>query len=603
VRGHADPAPAREPRLSTPAGRAAAASAALLLVVLATGGATSPLLALLAAALITLIRFEPRRIAAAAPVVAAGILLGAAALGGGVGLAVSAGAAAVLLSAFPGLLWRREANASTLKLSRLDDITMRTERSRSGEAHAAARELEDLELALESIAARIGARSVLLWDVDGYRGVARPIAGSAGRPLTTVRLAGDPLGWAWEQGIRMRMELPPRWAEQGCVVVADRLRRRDDVGDLLTYAFDPVRMPADDLPFDEAAVYLRGVLALQDARAGAAASERRLNTLVSGLRGIPGELDLDTLAPDLCDTAAALVDGTGAAIGLWNGEHGVVLAVSGDDGGPATGDIFGPPASELALAIRAEAMLVRKSPEWSLGATCVAQPHERWQARPRALAVMPLRGAGGVIGVLAVWTSRENELDPRAVELLHALSPYAAMHLEHARTFGTLRETAERDPLTQLRNRRAFEQTLAAETIRVERYHRPLALLMIDLDHFKVVNDRWGHEAGDEVLRRTARIVESCIRDADTAARLGGEEFVVLMPETTLAAATDAAERIRAAIAAASIEWRGNSIPVRASIGVSAAPERVAAPDELISSADAALYRAKDAGRNTVVTA
>src|SRR5690606_6303318 len=132
---------------------------------------------------------------------------------------------------------------------------------------------------------------------------------------------------------------------------------------------------------------------------------------------------------------------------------------------------------------------------------------------------------------------------------------------------------------------------------------RPLSLLVIDLDHFKSINDRFGHEAGDDVLCRTARIIEGSIRDIDTAARFGGEEFVVLPPETDVASALDVAERIRATLAESDIESGGRTIPVRASIGVSSCPALVALPADLISSADAALYRAKEDGRNRVVPA
>jgi diguanylate cyclase (GGDEF)-like protein len=603
MRSDAHPPAPRDPELTRSARRAAVAAAGLLLASLASGGAASPLVPLLVGALIALIRYTPARVVLAVPLLVFAVLVSHAvifdALGGRVVLAaLGAGVATVA-----GLVWRREARRTAESLAKLDDIMAQARRDRSAAVPAAAEELADLQRALASVAGRIGAHSVLLWDVEGYRGAARPLAGSANRPPVPVRLSGDPLGWAWEQGMRLRMEDAPRWAEPGNAVVIDRLRRHDDVGHLVTYAFEPGRMPADELPFEEAAVYLRGVMALQDARADANEDSRRLNTLLAGVRRIPGELDLETLAPDLCQTAASLVNGSGAAIGLWNGDHGSVVAVSGDDGGPRPGDLFGPPASELALAVRAEAMLVRQAPEWSLGRTCVAHPHERWQTRPRALAALPLRGPVGTIGVLAVWTTKASALEPDALALLHALSPYAAMHLEHARTFGSMRESAERDPLTQLRNRLAFDQIFTAEATRFERYGRPISLLMLDLDHFKGINDQYGHEAGDEILRRTARTIESCIRDVDTAARLGGEEFVVLMPETPLAAAVDAGERIRQAITRAPIEWRGSSIPVRISIGVSSAPERVATPAELIGSADAALYQAKETGRNRVVAA
>jgi diguanylate cyclase (GGDEF)-like protein len=584
------------------ANRLAAATASLLLAVALSGGLRSPLVPLLAAALIAYVRYEPRRAVLLAPPLSAVLLL---LLSAWRGQAASGLAVAVLLvlATGPGMWWRREARRTERRLELLDEILIQARAGRTGEAPSAAQELADLELALHAVSQRVGASSVVLWSVDSYRGVARPRAGSAGRPGVTVWLSGDPMGWAWDNGTRLRIEEPPRWAEQDVLLVMDRIRRHGDHGDILTYGFPAgVEAPQDER-FDETAVYVRGILALQEARADAAADKRRLRILMHGLGRTPGEQDIENFAPELCTAAADLVDGTGAAIGFWYGDHGTVLASIGEDGGPRAGDIFSPPASELALAIRADAILVRGAGDWSLGRTHLAHPQERWQARPRCLAAVPLRSAAGVIGVLAVWSSRVPSFQPEPLELLSLMGPYAAVHLHHAREYGSIKETAERDPLTHLRNRRAFEDVFAAESARYERYGRPLSLLVIDLDHFKNVNDRHGHEAGDEVLRRTARVIQTCVRDVDTAARLGGEEFVVLMPETSLRSAMEAAERIRAAVAASPVDWHGTSIPVHASLGVAAAPELVATPAELIASADAALYVAKGEGRNRVVAA
>jgi diguanylate cyclase (GGDEF)-like protein len=613
VRGHAHHAAAGESRLSRLEGRVAAAAGVILLATLATGASASPVLPLLAAAIIALVRYVDRPAALAAPLVAALLLLAVDAIVGDAGTRALLGAGAMFMAAVPGLLWRREARRTLPGSMPVFEGSPAVSGRAAAAGHGVSGALHgfpvedeeeaDLETALAAVAARIGARSVVLWAVDGYHGVARPRAGSGGRSGIRVQLSGDPLGWVWEQDMRLRLEEPPRWAEPGSLVIAERLRRHEDRGELLTYAFHPAQAPRDDLPLEEAAVYVRGVTALQEARAGAAAGQRRLNTLVAGLRRIPGELEVETLAADLCATACSLTDATGAVVGVWHGEDGEVLAGAGDDGGPQAGDRFMAPYSELALAVRADTMLVRTAGEWTLGRTCVAHTGERWSARPRALAALPLHGAAGTIGVLAVWTSRDASLDPQALDALHALSPYAALHLEHARAFGHLREHAERDPLTLLRNRRAFEQTLVAETTRYERYRRPVCLLMLDIDHFKAINDQHGHEAGDEVLRAVSRTIAACVRDVDTAARFGGEEFIVLLPETRMEAAFDVAERIRATVAAAPVPWRAAEIPVTLSVGIAACPETAAQPQDLVGSADEALYRAKHDGRNRVVAA
>lgn len=604
MRSDTDPATSPAFSLSDRARHILAGGALVLLVAaFLTGGARSPVLLPFAAMLVFIVRYATNPVELLAPLIA-GLLVSAfeTILGAGASTGITAGL--LLASAsVPGWLWRREAIRSAARLSRLDDILAQAKRGRVGEAPAAAHELQDLERALAAVADRIGARLVMLWDVEVYRGLATVRAASRGRSGQSVRLSGDPLGWVWEQGMRLRLDPSPRWAEPGSVVVADRLRQDDETGLLVTYAFDAAFLPIDDATFEQSAVYLRGLLSVQEARAVAVAVKRRVETLLTGLRDLAREPDLGLLATRLCDTAISVTNATGAAIGVWTGDAGRIVAACGPDGGPVPGDTFMPPVSEMGLAVRANTMIVRDAATWKLDRTYVAYEGERWIHRPRAMAALPLHSPGGVNGVLAVWSARSTALDPDGLELLPLLAPQIALHIEQARQFDRIRETAARDPLTGLRNRRAFDEIFAAETIRFARYGRPLSLLVIDLDHFKSVNDQFGHEGGDAVLCRTARIIEGSIRDIDTPARFGGEEFVVLLPETDIASAIDVAERIRATIAESDIDFRGHRIPVRASIGVSASPERVALPSDLMASADAALYRAKADGRNRVIAA
>ena len=135
------------------------------------------------------------------------------------------------------------------------------------------------------------------------------------------------------------------------------------------------------------------------------------------------------------------------------------------------------------------------------------------------------------------------------------------------------------------------------------RYDRPLSLVMFDIDHFKQINDTRGHAAGDEVLRKVAALVAGVARASDTAGRLGGEEFGVLLPETTLADATRFAERLRQGVAAQVIAFEGAELHVSCSFGVADAGPQTTTLDGLMGRADDALYQAKEQGRNQVVTA
>ncbi|HXC24567.1 MAG TPA: sensor domain-containing diguanylate cyclase [Gemmatimonadaceae bacterium] len=165
-----------------------------------------------------------------------------------------------------------------------------------------------------------------------------------------------------------------------------------------------------------------------------------------------------------------------------------------------------------------------------------------------------------------------------------------------------LEALAHTDPLTHLLNRRALTIRLVAELERVRRYNSPLTILMIDIDHFKQVNDTYGHLVGDDVLRGISAILQRSVRTVDMVARYGGEEFVVVLPETGEQGAVVFAERIRERVEEHSFEAeRSRAARVTVSIGVSSFPAlHVDTAEHLLSRADAALYRAKECGRNKV---
>jgi diguanylate cyclase (GGDEF)-like protein len=163
-----------------------------------------------------------------------------------------------------------------------------------------------------------------------------------------------------------------------------------------------------------------------------------------------------------------------------------------------------------------------------------------------------------------------------------------------------LERLARIDPLTAMLNRRAFMTAGTAETERSRRHTRPLSVLAADIDHFKMVNDRFGHAAGDEVLRSVAARFRDSLRASDIPARLGGEEFAALLPETSLAAAEEVAERLRHDIAATGFCFAEASHRVTISIGVAELSPADTSLDSLLSRADAALYDAKHAGRDRV---
>jgi|SRR5687768_6163115 len=165
-----------------------------------------------------------------------------------------------------------------------------------------------------------------------------------------------------------------------------------------------------------------------------------------------------------------------------------------------------------------------------------------------------------------------------------------------------LEALAQTDPLTQLVNRRALTISLLSEMERVRRYNAPLALLLLDLDHFKLVNDTYGHLGGDDVLLGVANLLQRAARTVDTVARYGGEEFVIVLPETGKQGALSFAERLRSKLATHRfVIAGGEEIHITGSLGVATYPSQgIESVEDLFRAADAALYRAKGSGRNLV---
>lgn len=163
----------------------------------------------------------------------------------------------------------------------------------------------------------------------------------------------------------------------------------------------------------------------------------------------------------------------------------------------------------------------------------------------------------------------------------------------------TSEEHSQRDALTKLYNRRRLNGDLDEEVRRCRRYRRPLSFIMLDVDHFKRLNDTHGHAKGDDILQELGQLLAEAVRDTDTAYRYGGEEFCILVRETNLEGARELAERLRARIEAHFARANGEP-PVTASLGAATFSEQMATGADLIQAADRSLYEAKRAGRNRV---
>jgi diguanylate cyclase (GGDEF)-like protein len=216
----------------------------------------------------------------------------------------------------------------------------------------------------------------------------------------------------------------------------------------------------------------------------------------------------------------------------------------------------------------------------------------------RPAAAVPVIFHERVMGVLMVASD-----DPRRawqdneIMLMRTVADQVAVAVNHARLFHQMQQEALTDALTGCFNRRFFEIQLERDLHLATRMRQPVSLIMLDIDHFKVVNDTYGHDAGDAALRQIASALREELRGVDTAARYGGEEFAIILPQASLDGATVVAERLRARIEREEMPFVGH---VTASLGIATFPQHASSRDLLVTTADRALYQAKRTGRNLV---
>ncbi|MGV8973369.1 MAG: diguanylate cyclase [Rhodoglobus sp.] len=298
----------------------------------------------------------------------------------------------------------------------------------------------------------------------------------------------------------------------------------------------------------------------------------RLEMVVRVAREVSGSLSIRYVSEAVADAAAELL---GAPVTLWvrTAEGGFTAARRSQDPHGRT-----PPSDLNAPAIVQDSAAAARS------------------LRDAGSSAYPLVLAGMVVGVLNVDTPAA---DPDTGQVLEALLSTAAAALESARLNSAAHERADLDAMTQLPNRRRMDADLRAEWDRCVRYDRPLTFVMLDLDHFKALNDTFGHPAGDAALHEVALALTARLRATDTAYRYGGEEFAVLLRETDADAGAIVAESLRCAIAGITVA--GFDLSVTASLGVADRDPRMREPSDIIAAADAALYTAKRLGRDRVI--
>jgi diguanylate cyclase (GGDEF)-like protein len=300
---------------------------------------------------------------------------------------------------------------------------------------------------------------------------------------------------------------------------------------------------------------------------------------------------VDSAAIALCTSVAAAVDRTSALV-LRDEFSGVLtlvrVSLGGDRRLEGTSAL---PGSAVARAVEADAPVAGLSLQELLG-----HPRSDRRRGIEAGLAFPVRDGRRPVGALIVF-GPPDRLAPEEMEIIERLLFAAAPRVAHLLAVEAREVRARTDELTGLPNRRGLERAMAV--LEGDR----AAMLIADLDHFKLVNDRFGHVAGDAALRHLAGLLRRALRSQDVAVRIGGEEFALWLPDADLAVAAEVAERVRTMIADAPLRWNGQEIRLTCSLGVAAMPDSTSAVANLYGAADAALYRAKERGRNRVEVA
>jgi len=324
---------------------------------------------------------------------------------------------------------------------------------------------------------------------------------------------------------------------------------------------------------------------------------RQSDALLHAVRRLHDNRKAEKLAQALCDTARDVTSAPIAGVVRWSAadQHGVLQSIS--------------PGADLETGFHVTAdslvgkVCIERLPLVLEDAATATAEHCPFGgiARPiGSLAIVPVISEDQSIGALVVEGRHVRDIGQHEARNVALLAALARGPLEIVWEIEEVSRRARTDSLTGLANRLHFEEALRTAVAQSDRFGGTCSLILADLDHFKDVNDRLGHDAGDSVLRHVARVLGDGVRTVDLCARYGGEEIAVLLPQTSQAGAAELAERLRTMLEARPAMHGGLHIPVTASFGVATYPTPVPYGDWIVAAADKALYEAKAAGRNCV---
>jgi diguanylate cyclase (GGDEF)-like protein/PAS domain S-box-containing protein len=350
-----------------------------------------------------------------------------------------------------------------------------------------------------------------------------------------------------------------------------------------------------------AAFAVQTALALQNARLFETVQRRarEAEMLRQAAAAVITELDLDHVLDRILINLKKVLNYDSASIFLLEGDQLRIVAGSGFPNDekvvgqtfPADNALFRQALSTSRPIILADAASDNRFHQW-----IIAETIHGWLG-------VPLHLRGRAIGFLTIDSHQENAYTEAEATLAQAFAHEATIALENARLFKELQSLATTDPLTEVWNRRHFFHLAKLEFQRARRYQQPLSVILFDIDSFKIVNDTYGHAAGDQVLRQIAKICKDNFRQVDLFGRYGGEEFMALLPNTPIESARQAAERLRIQISQTPMLTDRGPIYISASFGVAEMDDTCIDVDTLLKYADQAAYNAKSDGKDRVATA
>jgi diguanylate cyclase (GGDEF)-like protein len=480
---------------------------------------------------------------------------------------------------------------------------LRSESEATYEEHEAATDIVFLEHQLADIRDACGAEEAVFWRWQEHRDSLTPVAWStagAARPQHFAFAEWAPLvKWAAESRVVIfdgeGKETPPR------LTAAAILDEEHLIGVLTIANQNGVSITRDYAKawMPRYADQVSRLLALSEMRRQYATHTRRSRALLTAIEQIQNHKTQESLNVAICETALEVSSAVSAALVRWRPDkqkgsvrytthgfrHQAPYALdSGTLVANACRDAMPVLIDDMSILSADAALFFEKDGGWRIG----------------SLAVVPLIRHEQVIGAIVVASDQPGRITADEVRHINTLGAVSAASLEIVWEIDEVTRRARIDALTGLSNRRAFDEQFKRLLNETDRFGQPLSLILADIDHFKQINDTWGHEAGDEVLRRVAKQLAEGVRTVDVCARYGGEEIAMLLPQTAVMGAADLADRLRRAIAAKPMKVKGAEIAVTVSFGVASYPEVVATRDGLFRAVDNALYEAKAAGRNCV---